>query len=382
MLLILLAVLFVGGDGGGGVILAMVLVAAGWLLFKQDTRAALGGGPGQPGPGGPGGPGVAPPGTQPPGAPGGPVVPGPGYPADPAAGTQPGGGPAGPVATAAPAASATTPLSSAPVPAEAQAAPAEPPPNWPALGWHGGATATAERPTWPEPVSTLPPGPPPGWAPPTGGGRPRSILGRVTIGVMLVVLGGAAALDVAGAVDLDARHYLAIALAMLGLGLVVGSRVGRARWLIALGVLLLPVLVATSLLRVPIEGGVGDRREAPVTVAEIKDDYRMAAGRLVVDLSGVDLNEGTRRVRATLGMGELRVVVPDDAALDITTRVTGEADLLGRQIGDADGDEVRRLEDHYAEAGKAGGGHLQLDLETGVGVVRVYRASDEPANQP
>jgi hypothetical protein len=282
----------------------------------------------------------------------------------------------------------TTPLS-APVPAEAQAAapegadaaPAEPPPNWPALGWQGGATATAERPAWPEPVSTLPPGPPPGWAPPAPR-RPRSILGRVTIGTLLVVLGGAAALDVAGAVDLDARHYLAIALAMLGLGLVVGSRVGRARWLIALGVLLLPALIATSLLRVPIEGGVGDRREAPFTVAEIKDDYRMAAGRLVVDLSRVDLNEGTERVRASMGMGELRVVVPDDAALDITTRVRGEANLVGRQIGDTDGDELRRVDDRYSVPGKEGGGHLVLDLETGAGVVRVYRASEEPVNQP
>jgi hypothetical protein len=282
----------------------------------------------------------------------------------------------------------TTPLSSAPVPAEAQAgpagaqvAPADPPPNWPALGWQGGATAIDDRPAWPEPVSTLPPGPPPGWAPPAPR-RPRSILGRVTIGVLLVVLGGAAALDVAGAVDLDARHYLAIALAMVGLGLVAGSRIGRARWLIPIGLLLLPVLIVTSLLRVPVEGGVGDRREAPFTVAEIQDSYRMAAGRLVVDLSRVDLNEGTERVRASMGMGELRVVVPDDAALDITTRVRGEANLVGRQIGDTDGDELRQVNDHYSVQGKEGGGHLVLDLETGAGVVRVYRASEEPVNQP
>jgi hypothetical protein len=83
-----------------------------------------------------------------------------------------------------------------------------------------------------------------------------------------------------------------------------------------------------------------------------------------------------------MGMGELRVVVPDDAALDITTRVRGEANLVGRQLGDTDGDELRQVDDHYSVPGKEGGGHLVLDLEAGAGVVRVYRVSEEPVNQP
>src|SRR5207244_3031574 len=73
--------------------------------------------------------------------------------------------------------------------------------------------------------------------------RPRSMLGRVTLAATLLAAGGAAVLDAAGLVRMDARAYLALAMTVVGLGLLAGAWIGRARWLIAVGLVLVPPLL-------------------------------------------------------------------------------------------------------------------------------------------
>ncbi len=76
------------------------------------------------------------------------------------------------------------------------------------------------------PLPPLPPEPP----------RPRSLLGRVTFALVLLALGVLATADLGGA-DVPSAAYPALIVAGAGLGLLVGTRYGRGRWLIALGVL-------------------------------------------------------------------------------------------------------------------------------------------------
>ncbi|HSJ70363.1 MAG TPA: PspC domain-containing protein, partial [Acidimicrobiia bacterium] len=90
-------------------------------------------------------------------------------------------------------------------------------------------------------------GPTEPWEPPPP--RERSMLGRLTLAVGLIVVATMALLDVAFTrVDMDPVHYLAAAVAVIGLGLLVGAFIGKALWLIIVGVLLLPALWIAALL--------------------------------------------------------------------------------------------------------------------------------------
>ena len=98
--------------------------------------------------------------------------------------------------------------------------------------------------------------------------RQRSGLGLATMGAALVVVGAMALVDNASSgLHLSLARYLGLALAVIGIGLVVGTWWGRSRGLIVVGALVVPVLLVSSLVNVPIEGGFGDRTFEPVTRA-------------------------------------------------------------------------------------------------------------------
>ena len=92
----------------------------------------------------------------------------------------------------------------------------------------------------------------------------------------------------------------------------------------------LPIVASIALLVVPIvlgvsvaswNGGVGNRRIAPVVLDAGPYDYRLAIGQLTVDLSHAPLDGRTVSVSATTKIGELAVVVPSEAAVTIDTHV-------------------------------------------------------------
>jgi phage shock protein PspC (stress-responsive transcriptional regulator) len=291
------------------IVLALVLIALGYALFRQDTGAALG----ESGPAG-----AAAPGGYPPPLGGGPAAPAP-----------PGG-----------------------LQAPAPGAPGAP-----------GAPAATTSATWPAGTGLAVPPPPP---------RPRSVLGQATVAVALVTLGVVALLDTTGTLDVSVRDGLALVLAVLGFGLVVGAWRGRARWLIAVGLLLLPVLVAATLLRVPVSGGIGERVDAPQTVAEVQDEYEVGIGSLRLDLSAVRMDEATVDVHCRVGIGELEVLVPPGAAVEVHGALRGgTVELFGGRRearGGWDSGEFVAF-----ERGSPGGGLLRLDLEANYGRIAVRR---------
>ena len=91
----------------------------------------------------------------------------------------------------------------------------------------------------------------------------RSVLGAMTVSFAVLVVGIVAGADVLGA-DVPPVVYLAAPLAVLGLGLLVGAMVGRARWLLAIAIplALLTALVAAvpQAVRETAGSGVGERR--------------------------------------------------------------------------------------------------------------------------
>jgi phage shock protein PspC (stress-responsive transcriptional regulator) len=230
------------------------------------------------------------------------------------------------------------------------------------------------QPTLPQPG----PLPPPGYAATDRSAerprRDRSALGWLTLGVTLLGVGLAAILDSAGVVAMTLDRYLALSLAIIGLGLLVGARWGRARWLAVPGLLLVPLVFAASLIDVPIQGGTGQRVYRPPAVDEVLPVYHLGAGDLVLDLRDVVFGPGTTSVTATVAAGQIEVFVPPDVVVNVHAGVgAGEIDLLGTRY---DGLRVEVDRTFDPAGSREAVGHLDLDLRTGLGRVVVSRLQE------
>lgn len=85
---------------------------------------------------------------------------------------------------------------------------------------------------------------------------------------------------------------------------------------------------------IPVRGRSGDVTVRPVALEEIRSPYRLAAGRLVLDLRDLDLRGQTTTIVASVAAGHLEIVVPDGVAVEVNAHVgAGDLDLLGRRSG-------------------------------------------------
>jgi phage shock protein PspC (stress-responsive transcriptional regulator) len=223
-------------------------------------------------------------------------------------------------------------------------------------------------------------GAPPAWTPPPadptpspwdGGAAPpreRSPLGRLTLGVALLLTGAAWSVDLLGLREVTAVELLAVPLAVLGLGLLVGSIAGRARWLsllaLPLAALTLTVALVTDL-GIPLRGPVGDRTVTITTLGQVGDPISFGAGELVVDLRQLE-EAPDGPVEVSMGAGELVVVVPDGAGVTGGVRTeVGVLELFGDR---SDGVGVVQQLDRPADPGAP---TFELDLTLGGGVIEV-----------
>ncbi len=207
--------------------------------------------------------------------------------------------------------------------------------------------------------------------PPRPRRRGRSVLGRLVLGSAALVAGAGLLLDELGALDATPVGLLAAVLVVIGVGLVVGTWWGRARWLVFPGVAL--ALVVTTLAYAPYTAGAfadgaGERHVRPTSLAELRGEYRLGFGELVLDLSRLDLDGRARRVDARVGFGQLGVIVPEDATVAASGRAgAGEVNLFGEiQGGLGVTAETRR-------DGEDDAGRLLLDLDVGMGEITVAR---------
>jgi len=159
--------------------------------------------------------------------------------------------------------------------------------------------------------------------------------------------------------------YAGVLLAIIGLGLLIGAWVGHARFLIVIGLLLLPFAWGASLIDMPIRGEWGSQVFTPSAATEIRDAYHVAGGRLVLDLTRIETDGDPVTVSATVAMGELRVLVPDGATVEMDASVgAGTLRLL-----DGAFDNGTDLDDHLVVG--SGSPDFILDLDAGLGAIRV-----------
>jgi phage shock protein PspC (stress-responsive transcriptional regulator) len=234
---------------------------------------------------------------------------------------------------------------------------------WPSMP---AAPAAPSAPMTPAPpVAPVAPQPP----------RPRSLLSPLTL--LVAVLVAAVMGPVASAYPQKAQLPIVLGsgLAVIGMGLIAGSRYGRPRGLVAAGTVLSLALVTTSVAaEVPAGGRFGDVTWRPVDAGRSEQTYKIIAGQGALDLTGLPLKPGQRiKVQAELGVGGMRVTLPRTARVELHARAgLGDVTVDGRITGGprAKVDEVLQPE------GDAGGNPptIELSFNGRVGDLEVTRA--------
>jgi len=215
----------------------------------------------------------------------------------------------------------------------------------------------------PVPAAAGPPPPPP---PPP---RERSMLGRLTLGAALVAAGILAVLDNIATLPMDAgpRHYLALIVTVLGLGLILGAFIGRARWLILLGVLLIPTLLASPAFEYDWRSDEFDVRILPLGFDQLTETYAIEVGSLTIDLSQLPWNGETIRLNARADAGDITIFVPE--AVGIRGQATADAGRVASEGRIAAGIGTPTLD--FFEDGDLGS--VLLDVSVDVGNIDIHR---------
>lgn len=195
--------------------------------------------------------------------------------------------------------------------------------------------------------------------------------GPVLVGFALASV--ALALGVLGLVDATGTSvpdagYPALALAVVGAWLVVGSVLGRPGGLVLLGVLALLALGATSLVEPRFEG----ERELvvrPTSADRLDPSYDIPAGRAEIDLRGIRDLEALdgRTLDVDVNAGEIVLIVPEDLAVDLEAQVAGGGEIstpdVNRGGWGVDVDDTVRGDESRAT--------IQADLQLGFGSIHV-----------
>ena len=201
--------------------------------------------------------------------------------------------------------------------------------------------------------------------------RPPSMLGRYTMAAGLIGVGVLALLDNAGVLFPDARHYLALAVAIVGAGLLVGSIWGRSRLLIVAG-LLLAFMMGIAAVGNAVDAFTEEVRTfTPATVEEVSTNYTMDSGTLIIDLTNVDWEGREIEIDAELGAGEIEIELPPDVGAVVNARAgVGQVNVFGRS---SEGLGVGRS---VTVEGIEGAGEVTMTVRVGAGQITVIQENN------
>ncbi|HEU0103628.1 MAG TPA: PspC domain-containing protein [Mycobacteriales bacterium] len=206
----------------------------------------------------------------------------------------------------------------------------------------------------------------PAWTPPPR--RPPSPLGLLTLSTAVVVTGvliGLHALDEDSGITVG--RVLAADLLVVGLGLLVGTLWGRARWLVLPAAGLALALAVTASARVPVALSAGERTWV---AGASSGDYRLGVGEAVLDLRRLTPTapEATD-VRAELGAGQLRLELPAGLHVELSTKVAAGQVLLPGGAQPVNGTDLRVVRSY----GPADAPVVRVTVNLGAGELEVRR---------
>ncbi|WP_198167976.1 PspC domain-containing protein [Herbidospora yilanensis] len=231
----------------------------------------------------------------------------------------------------------------------------------------------AKRAPAPPPAPPRPPKPPkPPKAPKVK--KRRSFVGVLTFVLAMIVGGVMVAVQQPGTDSVSLPMVGGAVLAVIGGGLLVAAWFGRGAGLIALGVIVaVALVVGTSV--TGIEKRVGSYSWHPTTVATAARTYAVGVGAGELDLTDLELAPGSRvRFDASVSLGQLTVVVPPDAVIEVhgATRL-GDV-KIDHHVSDGAGVRISRVLDPVTSPDGLAA-TIELYVSAGVGDVEVRRGA-------
>jgi phage shock protein PspC (stress-responsive transcriptional regulator) len=162
-----------------------------------------------------------------------------------------------------------------------------------------------------------------------------------------------------------------------------GAFLKPVRWLVAPALTIALAAGTVAAAGIDLGGGIGQREYRPGSSVDLRGHYELGIGELVVDLRNTDLPKGDVPLDLDVGIGEARVIVPEDVCVATDADVgMGNVHVFGRDHGGID----VNVED--APAARPTTTRLLLRGDVGVGEVRVqhhaneFFVDDQSATQP
>lgn len=201
--------------------------------------------------------------------------------------------------------------------------------------------------------------------------NPRSPLGVLTLSAAFCVCGLMILLGNLRVVEVDISQIAATGLFLVGGGLLMGAWLGRARMLIPIGLLLVPVVVVTAFIEFPMRGSVGDTDISPVSIDEIDEEYEILLGSFSLNLLPVE-EELTRdsQIDFKVAAGRVTLFVPQRVGLTVNGHIGFGNATIGH--GREEGEDLRL---HNELPGDPDAGHLEVNFEGGIASLYIERIS-------
>lgn len=169
---------------------------------------------------------------------------------------------------------------------------------------------------------------------------------------------------------------VAAGLAVLGLGIVIAGIAGRrSGWLAPFAIAAMTASVFASVLPHGLTQpfSVGERTYSPATLAE-DQAFQLGVGEMLVDLTAADFGgDGVEKVSATIGMGELNLVVP--SGVRVTVNASGGAGEILAFDSNEGGAQISRggtiLDETFTYGSRDAPEEIVVDAEVGLGQIRI-----------
>ena len=195
---------------------------------------------------------------------------------------------------------------------------------------------------------------------------------RAALGLGILFVCGVIAIGGAWAAAAGGETVVAITVILAGVAILAGAFMRPVRWLVLPAVALALSAGTVSAAGIDLDGGVGERDYRPTSALELRDKYELGMGELIVDLRQTDLPPGDVPLEIDLGIGDARVIVPEDVCVATDAQVgVGEIRTFGQHNEGVDVDYDDRPDAAPSTT------RLLVKAEVGVGSLRIGRSGTD-----
>ncbi|UBU14448.1 PspC domain-containing protein [Nonomuraea gerenzanensis] len=204
--------------------------------------------------------------------------------------------------------------------------------------------------------------------------RPKSYIGLITILLAVIIGGIVVAVQSRSAAGVSPTIVGGAMLITIGAGLLVAAWWGRGAGLVAAGTAV-TLMVGMGLMLGGVPRNIGPAEWTPTTIAEASTLFDVGVGDGQLDLSELQLPPGSNvTVKATISAGELVVIVPPTARVEVTaSNKIGDIVIDQSLRGGVDVRTSKVLEPEVKPQGRPA--TIKLDLKGGFGDMEVRRAA-------